>query len=449
MRKDTIRELRGRFWLGALALMLAVMFGLFWAVESHAESQGKVIAKTGAKIRKEPSTSSEAVGSAQKDKAVTVISKVQGDDGYAWYEVRVDNTSGYIRSNLITITDGSTPPEGGQTGGEPQPTEAPVPTEPPEPPVEPTPEPVIPSKPYDTIMQDGDWYLYDTETNQGYTVKTLLDSLAAVNTYGEMCTQLTESEKNQKIIIIVLVFLLVAAVAGIAFLVFKIKDMMDAAYFSEVENDTLRKKKAANQGAGQRITHTAADNSQARSTGAKPAGTRAASQGQRPSGSVQPLRSSEADRRPAGASQGQRPMGAPQGQRPAGAPQGQRPMGASQGQRPAGAPQGQRPMGAPQGQRPAGAPQGQRPMGAPQGQRPAGAPQGQRPMGTPQGQRPAGAPQSQRPAGAPQGARPASQEEPQKSQRKGDQQWQSKNFMADEEDEFEFEFLNYEEDSRQ
>ena len=95
------------------------------------------------------------------------------------------------------------------------------------------------------------------------------------------------------------------------------------------------------------------------------------------------------------------------------------------GSRPAGAPAGSRPAGA-QGARPAGAATGSRPAGT-QGTRPAGAPAGSRPAGT-QGTRPA-APQENRPAGAQQTAKKPG--------------WQSKNFMADDDDEFEFEFLNY------
>lgn len=95
---------------------------------------------------------------------------------------------------------------------------------------------------------------------------------------------------------------------------------------------------------------------------------------------------------------------------------------------------GQRPAGArPAGTRPAGAPMqgGQRPVGT----RPAGAPpQGaQRPAGT----RPAGAP--------PQGNRPVNAPKPQQENKVQNPGWKSKNFMA-EDDEFEFEFLNWDGD---
>ena len=512
--------------MGLLALMLAVVMGFCvdsFAIVSHAQSQGKVIAAS-AKIRKEPSTSSEVLGSTEKDKIITINNQVQGSDGYIWYQTFVNaDTLGYIRSDLVTITDGTTPPTvdaatnntgssttttttpsnetpvdvtvvnpvsatvtGGASvrirgnasttsqivttasnglvltvtgtangtdgkvwykvnfnangsdvegfirsdfvslSGELTPyVEEPTPEQPSEEPTtdpEPSsdPEPAV-TKDYDTALVDGEWYLVDYTKNEQQSIQGIFN---AVEQNAQAYEQISKTVKSQKIVIIILVFLLVAAAAGIAVLILKIKDMNDDAYFNQVEKETL-KRRGENRPAGaqQRVMHTV------------------------------------------GAEKGNQP-GRPAGARPAGAPQngGQtRPAGA----RPAGAPQngGQaRPAGAPQngGQaRPAGAPQnggqarpaGARPAGAPQngGQaRPAGAPQngGQaRPAGAPQngGQaRPAGAPQNggqARPAGAPQNGNQA--KKPADGAQKGQQSWQSKNFMADDDDEFEFEFLNY------
>ncbi len=484
-----------------LALALALICGVFSAntIVGHAESQGKITAAS-VNIRKEPSTSSETIGSTERDKTVSVISQVKGADGYNWYKVYVNaNTTGYIRSDLMTITDGTTPPSDGTTATPPPSNEPPastdVPQAPPvevtdvnpvsgsvtgdsvkiydnastsagevsvvqngtaltitgqatdpegtawyrvsfisndaqvagfvqavyvhpsgdltpitnEPPQEATPTPTpVPEKQYDTVYVNGEWQLFniDDPTN-GYSIKSLLEANSSNQEFYE---GIQKTVKNQKIIIIILVFLLVAAVAGIAFLVFKVRDMMDSAYFNEVENETLRRRSArGEQEGGQRTMHTVgAPRQEGRPSGARQSG-----------GTAQ---------RPAGSSQSQRPGGAVQGQRPAGAPQSQRPAGASQSQRPAGAPQGQRPAGAVQGQRPAGTGQGQRPIGTSQVQRPAGA-----------SQRPGSPSQSQRPAGVPQGARPS---------QGGGQKPQPKNFIADDE-EFEFEFLNYDGDDVQ
>jgi len=543
MRKENVRELKGRLLLAAVALVLAAMFGLLGSFVSHADSQGKITVRS-AKIRKEPSTSSETVGGTKMDDVVNVISQVQGSDGYAWYQVTYGNLTGYIRSDLMKIVDNSTPPvEGGEPNVDVTPVNptnatvtkdsgrirsnasvnsqivsevpnglvltvdgkaevegtvwyhvtynsadsqvegfirsdyvtvegemAPGTDTPPESTADPgqSQGSVGQEKEYDTMLQDGEWYVYNTATTTGYRVKDLLNSVEMANTNAQLYADLEKSEKNQKVIIIILIFLLVTAVAVIAFLVFKIRDMKDAAYFTEVENDTLRRKKAAagqgqNQSGGQRVMHTVgANGQQIRSSGTgqgqRPQGM---AQGQRMSGVSQGQRGMDAQsqrmtgssqgQRMAGSSQGQRGMDA-QGQRMAGMPQGQRGMDA-QGQRMAGASQGQRGMdtqgqrrvGASQGQRPQGAVQGQRVAGSAQGQRMAGSSQGQRGMDT-QGQRMAGTSQGQRPMGAPQSARP------QEAQDRGGQQsggWQAKNFMA-EEDEFELEqFMNYDADEGQ
>lgn len=506
MRKT--RELGQRLLRGIFVLMLTLcIFGtgfLMTGLISHAETQVKVTSPKGANIRQEASASSTRVGGAENGEVLKVLSQVQGSDGYTWYQVEVSGTKGYIRSDLVEATEsggGDTTPaggneggengEGGEGGGAPSevtavnpisasvsgesgkirdqassegqilaevPTETvltvtgqataadgrvwyqvsfisgetqvdgfirsdfvtlsgeltPVTEEPPEP-EEPTPpESNQPdeSAPYEVRLQDGDWLLVVKSENKGYSIEELFGS---VKSNSELAAANEKTAKNQKIIIIVLVFLLVAAAAGIAFLVFKIRDMMDSAYYNEVENETLRKKNAAGGRGDQKAMHSVGTEKQpARPTGARPAG---------------------AGQRGAGTSQGQRPGTAIQGQRPSGASQGQRGTGAGQSTRPAtGASQGQRSAGSSQGQRSAAPGQSTRPVGSVQ-RRPAA---GQRPEGGGQGQRSAGAVQGQR-GSAPQ--RPAGNGRPQQSA----QRVQPKNFL-EEDDEFEFEFLNYDGD---
>ncbi|MCM1215714.1 MAG: SH3 domain-containing protein [Lachnospiraceae bacterium] len=491
------KELQWRRYLLAGVVMIGTILLLAlssdrFSIVSHAESAAKVTA-TSANIRKEPSSSSATIGSTEKDKVISIKSQVQGADGYTWYEVYVDaDTLGYIRSDLVQITDGTTPPTGtapAAATAAPAAAATPVPDEPlvdvtavnpasasvtggdsvrirqnasttsrilnrvrsgmaltitgtangkdgkvwyqvtyvadgtevtgfirsdyttvkpedltpyteepsaedpgpvEEPPAD-TEEPApAGTEGYGAVLQDGKWWLVDYEgkhsdvPGQGFEIEEMF------NAVKQNKTLLEESEKTvktQKIILIILVILLLGAAAAITLLIFKVKDMTDAQYFNEVEKDALKRRTTARpQGSGQRTAQTAGGDRQ----GSRPAGTRpAGTQSQRPQGS-----------RPAGASQGQRPQGA----RPAGTQGQQRP--ASQGARPSGASQGQ--------QRPAS--QGARPSGAAQGQqRPAS--QGQRPQGnrSAQGQQSPG--------------------------------WQSKNFMADE-DEFEFEFLNYDGDEQ-
>lgn len=498
MRKAGKVRVRQGIWKGVLTLALVMLIGLFgdgFATVSHAQSEGRVTASS-VNIRKEPSTSSEVLGSTVQGKEITINNQIQGSDGKIWYQTFVNSeTLGYIRSDFVEIIDGTTPPTvtaveptnpspGGSTapsgttpsgsvealnpvsatvkGGsvvrirdgastsneivttvsnglvltvtgrssdssgktwyqvsfsdngsevqgyiredyvtvsgeltpyvEEPPVTDPEPVE--DPPVT-DPEPVE-RKNFETELIDGEWYLLDYGENQQHKIQELFD---AAKNNAEAYEAEHKKAETEKVVIIILIFLLVAAVSGIAMLVFKIKDMSDDAYFNQVERETLRRRgENRTQGGSQKVMHTVGAD---KSASGRPGGTR-----------------------PAGASQGQKPAGA----RPGGASQGQK----AAGERPVGqrAPQGQKTAG----ERPAGSSQGQRPGGVPQGQRPTGASQGQRTAG----ERPAGSGQGQKAPEARQGQSASGQKPAQ-----GQQGWQSKNFMSDDDDEFEFGFLNY------
>ncbi|MCM1191616.1 MAG: SH3 domain-containing protein [Butyrivibrio sp.] len=496
MRKAGKVQVRQGIWKGVLTLALVMLLGLLgdgFATVSHAQSQGRVTASS-VNIRKEPSTSSEVLGSAVQGKEITINNQILGSDGKMWYQTFVNSeTLGYIRSDFVEITDGTTPPtvtaveptnpSGGNTAsegttpsgsvealnpvsatvkgsdnvriredastsseivrkvsnglvvtvtgrstdsigkvwyqvsfsdngtevqgfirsdyltvsGELTPyVEEPAVTDPDpveEPPVS---DPVpVSSKSFETELDDGIWYLIDNEKDPITRYAIQEELFDKVENNAKAYEAEHKKAETEKVVIIILIFLLVAAVSGIAMLIFKIKDMSDDAYFNQVERETLRRRgEARTQGGSQKVMHT---------VGADKSGSGAG----RPGGT-----------RPAGASQGQKPAGA----RPAGSGQGQRPAG----DRPAGSGQGQRPAG----DRPAGSSQGQRPAG----DKPAGSGQGQRPAGD----RPAGSSQGQRPAGSGQGQSASGQKPGQ-----GQQGWQSKNFMSEDDDEFEFGFLNY------
>ena len=526
MKKTVQRISKCKAFWGMLALVLVLGAGLFagdLAIVSHAESAAKVTASS-AKIRKSADSSSEVIGSASKDKTISIKSQTKGADGYTWYEVYVDaNTLGYIRSDLVSITDGSTPSSssgttttttttttatpapvvnetpvevtaveplsatvtGGQSvrvrsnasttsqivttaengmaltvtgqatgtdgktwyqisfisnsvevtgfirsdyvalSGELQ---APVEEQPAE--EQPTDEQPAEdtqttSKDWDTQLQGDAWYLLDMAGQKQYKIDDLFNSL---NQITEINAQYETNQKkisSQKAVIIILVILLVAAVAAVTLLIFKIKDMNDASYFSGVEEETARRRRVDRPQGG-------------RPQSGRPAPQGGRPQGGRPQGSQKVMHEVGAERRPASrpTGQGARPDGrpAPQGERPVGqtvrpAPQGGRSVTSGQG-RPA--PQGGRPVTPGQG-RPA--PQGGRPVTPGQG-RPA--PQGGRPT----------APQSERPA--PQAGRPVTRPTKPAPQSEGNQDpgWKSKNFMSDD-DEFEFEFLNWDGDEDQ
>jgi hypothetical protein len=87
-----------------------ILFAGHFALISHAQSQAKVSTRS-AKIRKEANTNSDVLASVVENDELTVIGQIAGSDGSTWYQVFVDaNSKGYIRSDLVKITDGSTPP---------------------------------------------------------------------------------------------------------------------------------------------------------------------------------------------------------------------------------------------------------------------------------------------------------------------------------------------------
>lgn len=430
------------------------------------------------RVRADASTDGAIIVTVQSGMAVTVNGQATGTDGKVWYQVGFTadggEVAGFVRSDYLTLAGEPVPAgqgepqEGGSQGGEPQ-------------------EPAAPTKEYDTQQQNGVWYLLDYNAGEQYDITQLI---GAAKTNYENYQESLGTIKGQKIAIIILVVLLVLAILAATLLFFKIRDVMDEAYFSAVEKETLRERGAGRasggkaQGASSRKVMQTVGGEETKGSqavrGTRPASGKGQAMTQRPAASSKA--SGVAQGRPAGAGQGQsRSAGAGSGQpRSAGAGQGQsRPAGAGSGQsRSAGAGQGQsRPVGAGSGQsRPAGAGQGQsRPVGAGQGQsRPAGAGSGQgRPAGAGAGQARQGsassgsgqprqaAPSSgqTRPSGqagpsdnaqARQPGRPGSQPA---AARKGaaqqDPAWKSKNFMSEDDDEFEFEFLNWDEDDNQ
>ena len=366
-------------------------------------------------VRKSADAKSDKITSVDKGTVLTIVGKVTGTDKKVWYKVEfVSNNkdvTGFIRSDFVDVQGELTPYQ--EPSSEPDVEDEPVVTPPP---AQNDPEPEVPvSKKYETTEIDGKWYLTNNDTGENYRLEELI-KLSADN--AEKLKEAEKDMKSQKGAIIVLVIILVLVIAVVALAVVRFKDLI---------MDELT-------------------------------GMKGSPVPQRPA-NRKPL--PPASHRPRPTMQGQRPAGAPQG-RPV-APQGQRPAGAPQG-RPV-APQGQRPAGAPQG-RPV-APQGQRPV-APQGQRPV-APQGQRPV-APQGQRPV-APQPQKPAADEDGpslsgintafdmtATPAAdvaevtkksveEQAIQKNVAEDTSAKKAKNFMS-EDDEFEFEFLNMEEDNK-
>ncbi len=335
------------------------------------------------RVRSNASTSGTVVETVPRDTILTVTGTAQDSEGKSWYQVSFTGAggqaTGFVREDFVTLEGELLPP-----ATNPVEPEAPEVTDP----VEPEPTPPPEQKDYDTKKYEDGWYLMDYTGEQGvrYLISDLYESTA---NYKKLREEGDAQMKSMRIIMIILVVAVILLALTATLLFFKIRDMMDAAYFEEVEKETVRKRQ------GQRSSGKAD-----MPTGGT--GSRSGGSGQsRPAGNGQSRSGGSSQARPSGAGQS----------RPAGSGQA-RPSGTGQS-RPAGSGQA-RPSGTGQS-RPAGSGQA-RPSGAGQS-RPAGSGQA----------RPA-----QQPAGRQQ-ERPAARENP---------SGQARNFLADD-DEFDFEYLNW------
>lgn len=375
------------------------------AVTAVQPQGGTVKGSDTVRVRSNASTTSAVVTTAKSGVALTVTGTAAGSDGKTWYQVNFINegseVTGFIREDYVEL-DGElvpadqAPAEGGEGG-----TDAPEDTQP-------TPEETPQeSKDMDTRLQDGEWYLIDNAKDKQYNIE---DLFSAVEKNAQLYKDSAATVKNQKIIVIVLVIVVVVLALGVTLLIFKIKDMMDSAYFEEVEKDTIRSRNP-----DRKVMQTVGKEGSGKS-GSRPTGTRPASQG-----SASASQQGRAGAKPAAGRQTTQ-EGRGTGSRQTVSPENRTAKPASQGSR---ATAGGRPTIAPEG----------RPTGS-RAASPEGRPTGSRPV-SPEG-RPAG---SKTP-----GSRPAARQNKSGAPNPG---WKSKNFMTDDDDEFEFEFLNWDGDDDQ
>ncbi|MDE5801752.1 MAG: SH3 domain-containing protein [Lachnospiraceae bacterium] len=371
-------------------------------VEEVQPVSASVNSTTPVRVRADSSTDADIVTTVKKDVVLTVHGKKTAGNGDLWYLVSfmVNNAevNGYVHSNYVTL------------GGELLPVEPETPAEPETPVDPPAPaEPVVQENDWYTKQgDDGKWYLVENATGKGTPIE---DMFTNWNKAVDDLEAAQSKVSKQTAVIVILSILLVVLALGITLLIFKIKDM--------TEDDGFDMQRTPVRRSGDRPARPtgSAGASQTRPAGNRPAGARPAAQagtaGSRPAGA-----------RPA-SSQGGRPAGA----RPA----------SSQGGRPAGAarPDGTRPASS-QGSRPAGAarPDGTRPA-QPAGARPAAGTQagtaGSRPVSSADGDN------LERQARADVEARNLERNTAAAQPKK------PRNFMSDD-DEFEFEFLNWDGD---
>lgn len=477
---ERTKDLRNKL-LGVAGAVVMMCFMFVQLSITTWAAEGKVTAQA-AKIRASASTTSEQVGSAVRGETYTITGEETGADGYVWYKITFDgNKSGYVRSDLmqksgeVTNTGGSINPsvevtdvqpisatitgssvrvrsdastngtilagvvrdsvvtitgqakdtqnktwyrvtfssENGEvtgfiredflsvSGTVTPVVDAPVVNDPVvnDPVVN---DPVV-SEPggnntpalvndYETI-EDGDvWYLVDNTRGQKYKIADIIKS---IEDNPKVFQEYQEKVNSQKTWIVILVIIVVALGIAVTLLFLKVKEVMDEAYFTAVEKETIRQRQGQKAGTGN-------GNSQKTKQVMHTVGAANGTKQGVPKATSVPKPSGNSGQRPAQ----QKPSGA--------APQTVKVSNPAETRAP-------KPVG--QQQRPAGTPGAQKPAGVAGGQRPSAPTTQQKPV-APAGQQ--AKPAQQRPA---EGA--------------GKQAWQSKNFMTEEDDDFEFEFLNW------
>lgn len=98
-----MRTLLERKWMvimSGIALAAVLFIGTPAVCMAYQPATG-IVSTAAAKVRKEPSTSSDVVGSVLKGSSVLITDEVTDSSGSKWYKVSFENSTGYIRSDLL------------------------------------------------------------------------------------------------------------------------------------------------------------------------------------------------------------------------------------------------------------------------------------------------------------------------------------------------------------
>ncbi|TCL58998.1 uncharacterized protein YgiM (DUF1202 family) [Kineothrix alysoides] len=88
-------------------LSMAILIGTPSVSLAYTQTTG-IVSADAAKVRKEPTTTSDVVVGLLKGSTVTVTDEVTDSAGTLWYKVTADNSTGYIRSDLLIKATTST-----------------------------------------------------------------------------------------------------------------------------------------------------------------------------------------------------------------------------------------------------------------------------------------------------------------------------------------------------
>ena len=193
-----------------------------------------------ARLRGEASTDSEQVGSLSSGDEIDVVGETTGSDGNLWYqvsgEVNGETVSGYIRSDLVEVTQTAQAETPAETTSE-TPSETPSETE------------SVSTDEYSVSYADdgtgtgvSDWYLNDNVNGTRYKISDLLN---AQQTNESNIAVMEEQTGNMRMIIIILAVIIALLVIVVTILIFRLRnsyedDGYDADDYDEEDEDDDR-----------------------------------------------------------------------------------------------------------------------------------------------------------------------------------------------------------------
>ena len=193
-----------------------------------------------ARLRGEASTDSEQVGSLSSGDEIDVVGETTGSDGNLWYQVSGDvngeTVSGYIRSDLVEVTQTAQAETPAETTSE-TPSETPSETE------------SVSTDEYSVSYADdgtgtgvSDWYLNDNVNGTRYKISDLLN---AQQTNESNIAVMEEQTGNMRMIIIILAVIIALLVIVVTILIFRLRnsyedDGYDADDYDDEDEDDDR-----------------------------------------------------------------------------------------------------------------------------------------------------------------------------------------------------------------
>lgn len=197
--------------------------------------QKATITQSSVRVRSGASTKHDAVGSLTEGTEITLIGEANDSAGNKWYQIRCDakNMEGYIRSDLISISEAPESNEGESTEGENtegENVEGENPEGEAETPIEEAPVAEPEHNDYEIVYNEDQYWLY---LNTNGTMMKVEDLLNVVNTANENNEKLQNEIKSNKIIVVILAVIIVILVIAVTVLIFKLRDL----YYGDYEED--------------------------------------------------------------------------------------------------------------------------------------------------------------------------------------------------------------------